>query len=226
MRTKEKGQKLDISRKSLYNICIRGEEMATEPMDVGQMLALHEQLKQRIAQTVAEQALAIKPLQDGVAKLEQLILTTFKGSNDTNALVKWYIDLRDAKADATKAAERRAAEFEAKLEDIAEYLRGQLHLAKCNSIATDSGTYFKASKVSCTVGDKDAFLYWVKQDIATRLDYVDARAAKTNIAAMKADIEKQNEARKGAKQELLDPLPPGINWHEEETVNIRRANAK
>jgi hypothetical protein len=145
-------------------------------------------------------------------------------SIDLKALVDTYVKLRDKRAEKKKEFDAVLAKYDEGLEKLESVLLGQLMKNNADSMSTAAGTFFKVAKISCTVADKDAFLGWVKLDLEHRLDYVDARAAKTNIVAFKKEREAAlEEARKIDPAATLDILPPGIGWSEMTGLNVRRS---
>jgi len=197
-------------------------------MDTGQLEELRGRLKASIEAVKAKHAEELAQLKAGLTKLESVLLTQYKGSNNSKAIVQWYVELRDLKSAMSKEANKAEAEVVLVMDDIESYLIGKLNEHQVKSMATDAGTFFRANKVSCTVADRGAFISWVKEDLDARLDLVDARAAKKNIEAAKAKTEAENEeAEKQAKAAGLpftpkDVLPPGIKWDEIAGVNVRR----
>lgn len=145
-------------------------------------------------------------------------------SIDLKAMVDLYVKLRDERAEKKKLFDAALAKYDDGMEKIESILLGQLMKNNADSMSTAAGTFFKVAKISCTVADKDAFLGWVKQDLEHRLDYVDARAAKTNIVAFKKEQEKALETlRQLDPAATLDILPPGIGWSEMTGLNVRRS---
>jgi hypothetical protein len=122
-------------------------------------------------------------------------------------MVAIYLALRDRR-DARKAAFKEADAKDLGAQDKIE----AMFLKKFQATGTSSmsikglGTAFTVDRSSCTVGDKEAFFLFLKENDMWEL--ADIRAAKTNI-----------EQYKEVKQEL----PPGINWSSETIVNVRRA---
>ena len=115
----------------------------------------------------------------------------------TNDLVKVYIQLRD------RRAQRKAA-----YEKIEGILLQRFNEVGIESARTEFGTAYKETKVSATTGDKDAMLEWVLAEPEDRIGFLDVKPNKTAVRAYR---------------EQFDDLPPGVNWREEVTINVRRS---
>lgn len=122
-------------------------------------------------------------------------------------LVELYIKLRDARAQRKAAFENDDAGDKFKQEKIESLLLVRFAESGHESIKTLSGTAYKSSKTSATIADKDAFFMgWVIPNQAW--EFLDIKANKTSIVGYKT---------------LNNELPPGINWREELTINVRRS---
>lgn len=121
-------------------------------------------------------------------------------------VVETYIKLRDRRA-------KRKADFEAadagdkeKQEKIEAYLLKEFNESGVESIKTPAGTAYKTAKLSVTTADKEAFFHnWVVPNEAW--DFLDVKPNKTAIQQYKA---------------AHDDIPPGLNWAETITVQVRR----
>lgn len=120
-------------------------------------------------------------------------------------LVGKYVELRDKRAQLKAKRDAELAQVDAVLDRIEVALLKTFEATGQNSANTDFGTAYKATKVSCTVADKDAFLSHIRNNEAWEL--ADIRASKTGIAQFKGEH---------------NDLPPGISWREEVTVNVNR----
>ena len=123
-------------------------------------------------------------------------------------LVATYITIRDRRANRKRAF---------LIEDEADKTRQEkieaVFLMKFKELGIDSvkaangaGTAYKALQTSATVADRSVFLEHVVSNSAFEL--LDVKANKTSVAEYKA-------ANDGA-------IPPGLNWREEQTINVRR----
>lgn len=121
-------------------------------------------------------------------------------------LVEIYIKLRDIRAQRKAAFENDDAADKFKQEKIEGLLLVRFAESGHESIKTASGTAYKTTKTSASIADKDAFFNgWVVPNQAW--EFLDIKANKTSIVDYK---------------NLNGELPPGINWREELTLNVRR----
>lgn len=123
-------------------------------------------------------------------------------------LVAAYITIRDR-----RATRKRAFLVEDEADKGRQEKIEAVFLMKFKELGIDSikasngtGTAYKAVQTSATVADRSVFLEHVIANQAFEL--LDVRANKTSVAEYK-------EANEGA-------IPPGLNWREEQTVNVRR----
>lgn len=123
-------------------------------------------------------------------------------------LVAAYITIRDR-----RAARKRAFLIEDEADKSRQEKIEAVFLLKFKELGIDSvkatngaGTAYKALQTSATVADRSMFLEHVINNSAFEL--LDVKANKTNVAAYK-------EINDGA-------IPPGLNWREEQTINVRR----
>lgn len=124
-----------------------------------------------------------------------------------NELVDRYIQLRDKKAQLEQAHKDKLAPINAMLDKIEGVLLHQFDQLGVDSMKTEAGTAYTTTKTSATVADRDAFLQtFVVPNEAW--EFLTNHVNKSAIEAYKASN---------------DELPPGINWSEVRTVNIRRS---
>lgn len=121
------------------------------------------------------------------------------------ALVEKYIQLRDAKAKITAASKEKVAGIDTILLKIEAALLADFTALGVDNVKTAAGTAYKSTKTSATVADREAFLAYVRDN--DRWDMLDAKANKTTV---------------GEFVEEHQNLPPGVNWREEITINVRR----
>lgn len=126
---------------------------------------------------------------------------------NNDLVTKRYIQLRDKLDAMEKEHKENIAPVKEAMAKIEIHLLGTLTASGTESMRTKFGTFFKAKKTSATVADKQIFLDFIKENGAWEL---------LDIRALKSGIETYKEEREG-------DLPPGINWREETTVNIRKA---
>lgn len=124
----------------------------------------------------------------------------------TDKLVAIYIQLRDRRAQRKAAFENDDASDKSKQEKIESILLERFNESGTESVRTEAGTAYKSTRTSVTTADRDTLLGWVRENEAW--DFLDVKPNKTNV------VDFRNEH---------DDLPPGINWREEVTINVRRA---
>lgn len=120
--------------------------------------------------------------------------------------VQAYIDLRDQRAARKKEWAEEDAVFEGQMAKIEIAMLKLLQDSGAESVRTDFGTVYTTTKSSASVADKELFLQWVRDN--NEFAMLEIRPAKVAIAGYR---------------QAMDDLPPGINWFEERTVNIRRS---
>lgn len=120
-------------------------------------------------------------------------------------LVEKYILLRDKKAEIKKAYEMKVAGIDEVLEKIEVILLKSFQDSGMDSVSTKAGTAYVSSRTSATVADWDAFFNFVKT--GENWDFLERRCSKEAVVQYKAANE---------------DLPPGVNWSETRTVNVRR----
>lgn len=125
---------------------------------------------------------------------------------DYNELVSKYIQVRDKKAEMKKEFDGKVAKIDAALDKIEAALLSYFNENGLESISTDAGTAYKTTRTSATVADWDASLTFIRDHELWHL--LEHRVSKKAVEEFKA---------------ANDDLPPGINWREEQVVNIRRA---
>ena len=120
-------------------------------------------------------------------------------------VVKNYIALRDRKAAIKAEYDAKAAKIDAVLDKAEAKILEYFEQSGLESIRTDTGTAYKSTLNSATVGDWDSVLAHVLETENYQL--------------------LEHRVRKKAVEEYRmanEDLPPGVNWRSEVTVNIRR----
>lgn len=121
-------------------------------------------------------------------------------------LVERYIRLRDAKDQLKKMFAKRIGPIDEALETIEGLLLKQFDELGVESARCASGTAYKSRRTSATVADWEATLNHVIKH--QNWSMLEKRVSKDAV---------------GAYREEYGELPPGVNWREEVTVNIRRS---
>lgn len=134
-------------------------------------------------------------------------VTTIKAkvTGDLSELVEKYIKLRDKREAVAEAVKEKQAKIDAVLERIEGILLATMEDMGMESVATSNGTAYKSTRSSATVADWDAAFDYIRTHEAWHM--LERRVNKKSIVAHK---------------EETGELPPGVNWREEVTVNIRR----
>lgn len=123
-------------------------------------------------------------------------------------LVAKYVQLRDTKAAMKKQFESKVAPLDDAMKKIEAVLLNASNTLGTDSFKTGSGTAYVSVKTSASIGDWDAyqnFLNTLPEE--ERWYYLDKRPAKSAIDQYREDH---------------NDVPPGINWSERRTINVRR----
>ena len=126
--------------------------------------------------------------------------------SDINAIVEKYIELRDLKAEKKKAYDDSVKEIEAALERAELFLLKKMNEEGLQSVSTGRGTAYKSTRTSATVADWDSTLGFIRDNELWQM--LERRVSKTAVEEFR---------------NINNDLPPGINWREEVTVNVRRS---
>lgn len=121
-------------------------------------------------------------------------------------LVGKYIEVRDRRAQLEAEFNMKAARLDEIMSKIESKLLQVFDQAGMDSVKTEFGTAYTTTKTTASVGDRDAFMEYVRTNDEWPL--LQVRVSKTGVEQYKAAHE---------------TLPPGINWREERVVNIRRS---
>lgn len=121
-------------------------------------------------------------------------------------IVERYVQLRDKLAEMDAAHKDATSEIKAGMTRLENALLETLNAQGSESVRTKFGVAMKVKSTSATVGDWDSFLNYVREN--QRWDMINKAANKTAVVEFK---------------EANDDLPPGINWREAVTVQVRRA---
>lgn len=121
-------------------------------------------------------------------------------------IVEKYIKLRDKKAELTAEHKAKIAKIDEALAVAEGVLLSEFQKAGMESVRTESGTAYKTVRTQAGVADWDAVLDFIKaNDLWSMLERRVSKQA----------VEQYREAN--------NDLPPGINWREEVTINVRRS---
>ena len=124
----------------------------------------------------------------------------------TDELGEKYIALRDKKKAMDDAHKAKLSKLTDLMDRIEAVLLEEFQRTGAESVRTKAGTAFKSKRTSATVADWDAVLnFIVENNLWAMLEH---RVAKTVVEEYKTEH---------------GDLPPGVNWREELTINIRRS---
>ena len=121
-------------------------------------------------------------------------------------LVEKYIELRDTKSKMSSDYKAKVAVLDKVLDKIEAELLSQFGDLGMESVRTKSGTAYKSTRTSATVADWDYTLDFIQKHNLWNM--LERRVSKQAVEQYK---------------EVHGDLPPGINWREEITINVRRA---
>ena len=120
-------------------------------------------------------------------------------------VVEKYIALRDKLAEMKKQFDNDTETIKTAMARCEAFLMQTMQAQGTESLKTPAGTAYQSTKTSATVADWDATLNWIRENEHWAM--LDKRVSKTFVEAFR------NEH---------NDLPPGVNWREERSVNIRR----
>lgn len=120
-------------------------------------------------------------------------------------IIQRYIALRDKKAELVAAHKAEVAKFDVGLERCELFLLKTMQSMGVESIRSELGTAYKSTRTSAGVADWPAALDFIKGN--EHWEMLEKRVSKAFVEAYRTEH---------------NDLPPGINWREETTVNIRR----
>jgi hypothetical protein len=121
------------------------------------------------------------------------------------SIVERYIALRDRKAELKAAYTASVEAIDTAMDRAELFLMGTLQELGVESFKTEFGTAYTSTKTSATVADWDACLNWARANEEWTL--LTRGVSKDFVKAYKVEH---------------NDLPPGVNWREEKTVNIRK----
>lgn len=126
---------------------------------------------------------------------------------DDGSLLKIYVSLRDRRAQRKNEYTAADAGDKAKQDKIEMEFLQRFDTRGIDNVSTRGvGTAYRSTRTSATVADFDALLEYVKEQGAWEL--LEKRVSKTAVEQ---------------HVQVNDELPPGVNWRETYTVNIKRS---
>ena len=121
-------------------------------------------------------------------------------------LVEKFIALRDQKSKMSTEYKAQVAQIDSVLDQIEGQLLRDFNTHGMESVRTKSGTAYKSTRNSATVADWDYVLDFIQTNELWNM--LERRVSKAAVEQYKDEH---------------GNLPPGINWREEITINVRRS---
>ena len=125
---------------------------------------------------------------------------------DLEKLVDGYIKARDKKAELKAEFTKKTAQLDEWMARAEGVILQELQTQNLESVRTSAGTAYKSVQTSATVADWDCVLGFIKENALWTM--LERKVNKTAVQEYRV---------------AHDDLPPGVNWREELTVNVRRA---
>jgi len=123
-----------------------------------------------------------------------------------DGLIDRYIQLRDRIAQEKAAHDASVAKYKSGMERVEVAIMAEINAQGVESVRTEFGTAFKSVATSVTAADGEMFLQFCRDN--DRFDLLEKRPSKIAVEEYKA---------------ANDDLPPGINYRQTVTLNVRRA---
>lgn len=128
-----------------------------------------------------------------------------KTSASVDAIIEKYIALRDLKSQKVAAHKKDLEAINTALDRVEAYLLKTFQELGVESLKTKLGTAYTQKRTSATVSDWETTLAFIREH--ELWSFLEKRVSKDAVETWR---EEHND------------LPPGINWREENVVNIRR----
>ena len=123
-----------------------------------------------------------------------------------DSIIERYIKLRDKKAQMKAAFDASTADINNAMTRCEQVILEEINSQGVESVRTEFGTAFKSVTTSVTAADGEMFMqFCIAND---RMDMLEKRPNKTAVEEYKA---------------ANDDLPPGINYRQAVSLNVRRA---
>ena len=123
-----------------------------------------------------------------------------------DSIIERYIKLRDKKAQMKAAFDASTADINNAMTRCEQVILEEINSQGVESVRTEFGTAFKSVTTSVTAADGEMFMqFCIAND---RMDMMEKRPNKTAVEEYKA---------------ANDDLPPGINYRQAVSLNVRRA---
>ena len=123
-----------------------------------------------------------------------------------DSIIERYIKLRDKKAQMKAAFDASTSDINNAMTRCEQVILEEINSQGVESVRTEFGTAFKSVTTSVTAADGEMFMqFCIAND---RMDMMEKRPNKTAVEEYKA---------------ANDDLPPGINYRQAVSLNVRRA---
>ena len=123
-----------------------------------------------------------------------------------DSIIERYVKLRDKKALMKAAFDASTADINTAMTRCEQVILEEINAQGVESVRTEFGTAFKSVTTSVTATDGEMFMqFCIAND---RFDMLEKRPNKTAVEEYKA---------------ANDDLPPGINYRQAVSLNVRRA---
>jgi len=123
-----------------------------------------------------------------------------------DSIIERYVKLRDKKAQMKAAFDASTADINTAMTRCEQVILQDLNDRGAESTSTKFGTAYKSVTTSVTAADGEMFMqFCIAND---RMDMLEKRPNKTAVEEYKA---------------ANDDLPPGINYRQAVSLNVRRA---
>jgi hypothetical protein len=121
-------------------------------------------------------------------------------------LVEKYLELREAKAQLKAKYDTAKGGIDTSLAAIEARILDEFNKSGLESARTAHGTAYKNTRTSASVADWDATLKFIQDNQLWNM--LERRVSKDAVVQWR---DEHND------------LPPGLNWREEITINVRRS---
>lgn len=123
-----------------------------------------------------------------------------------DSIIERYVKLRDKKAQMKAAFDASTSDINTAMTRCEQVILEEINAQGVESVRTEFGTAFKSVTTSVTAADGELFMqFCIAND---RMDMLEKRPNKTAVEEYKA---------------ANDDLPPGINYRQAVSLNVRRA---
>lgn len=142
--------------------------------------------------------------------METEIKVTDPTQYDTDALVAWYIQLRDYKAELKKSIQPALNQTDAQMAAIEKTLSARLIAADAVSLKTTHGTIGRVQKTKFTVTDPYSLRQWVIANPEIGVNLLSGSVSQAELSSYIA-----NDAQA--------PLPEGVTRETILDISVRRS---